>query len=179
MKKLLAILLSAVMIGSLAACGSQSDTKSSSKSDSETTAPAETKAAEPKTNLPKLDNSKWKYNEDGEFYYQVGIDYCEKPVDETLQKVAFIVPAAYMDATDNKNGTFTCKLSENGTINGYTASNAPIVMSIVVLAVALFAPYSYDEELKDLKRQRDMRRARREKQEQTVVALVGYTNALL
>ncbi|MDO5139375.1 MAG: MFS transporter [Oscillospiraceae bacterium] len=27
----------------------------------------------------------------------------------------------------------------------------PIVMSIVVLAVALFAPYSYDEELKDLK----------------------------
>ena len=49
MKKLLAILLSAVMIGSLAACGSQSDTKSSSKSDSETTAPAETKAAEPKT----------------------------------------------------------------------------------------------------------------------------------
>lgn len=130
MKKLLAILLSAVMIGSLAACESQSDTKSSSKSDSETTAPAETKAAEPKTNLPKLDNSKWKYNEDGEFYYQVGIDYCEKPVDETLQKVAFIVPAAYMDATDNKNGTFTCKLSENGTINGYTASNAPIVMPI-------------------------------------------------
>ena len=58
MKKLLAILLSAVMIGSLAACGSQSDTKSSSKSDSETTAPAETKAAEPKTNLPKLDNSR-------------------------------------------------------------------------------------------------------------------------
>ena len=30
----------------------------------------------------------------------------------------------------------------------------PIVMSIVVLAVALFAPYSYDEELKDLKEQK-------------------------
>ena len=34
-----------------------------------------------------------------------------------------------------------------------------------------------EKELKDLKRQRDMRRSRREKQEQTVVALVGYTNA--
>ena len=32
-------------------------------------------------------------------------------------------------------------------------------------------------ELKELKRQRDMRRTRREKQEQNVVALVGYTNA--
>ena len=32
-------------------------------------------------------------------------------------------------------------------------------------------------ELNNLKRQRDMRRARREKQEQLVVALVGYTNA--
>ena len=35
MKKLLAILLSAVMIVSLAACGSQSSTESSSKSGSE------------------------------------------------------------------------------------------------------------------------------------------------
>ena len=130
MKKLLAILLSAVMIGSLAACGSQSDTKSSSTSDSETTAPAETKTAEPKTNLPKLDNSKWKYNEDNEFYYQIGIDYCEKPVDENLQKAAFIVPEKYMDATDNKNGTFTCKYNDSADINGYTASNAPIVMPI-------------------------------------------------
>ena len=34
-----------------------------------------------------------------------------------------------------------------------------------------------EAELSVLKRQRDMRRARREKQEQTIVALVGYTNA--
>lgn len=33
------------------------------------------------------------------------------------------------------------------------------------------------EQLSDLKRQRDMRRARRDKQEQITVALVGYTNA--
>ena len=32
-------------------------------------------------------------------------------------------------------------------------------------------------QLAELKRQRDMRRARREKQDKTVVALVGYTNA--
>lgn len=127
MKKLLAILLSAVMIGSLAACSTQSSTQSSS---SEVTAPIETKPAEPKTNLPKLDNSKWKFNEDNDFYYQVGIDYCEKPADEKLEKLAYIVPAAYMEATDNKNGTFTCKLSESAEINGYTASKAPIVMPI-------------------------------------------------
>ena len=34
-----------------------------------------------------------------------------------------------------------------------------------------------ENQLADLKRQRDMRRARREKQDKTVVALVGYTNA--
>ena len=130
MKKLLAILLSAVMIVSLAACGSQSSTESSSKSGSEASSQTETKPAEPKTNLPKLDNSKWKYNEDGEFYYQVGIDYCEKPVDEKLEKLAVIVPEKFMDATDNKNGTFTCKINDSGDINGYTASNAPIVMPI-------------------------------------------------
>lgn len=34
-----------------------------------------------------------------------------------------------------------------------------------------------ENQLAELKRQRDMRRARREKQDKTVVALVGYTNA--
>ena len=62
-------------------------------------------------------------------YYQLGVAYCEKPADENCEKLAVFVPQAYMDATDNGDGTFTCKLSETA-VNGYTAATAPIVMPI-------------------------------------------------
>ena len=125
-KKVLAIIMTMCFIGlTAAACGS-----SSGSSESETTAPAETKPPEPKTNLPKLDMSKWSYNADDKAYYQLGISYCEKPAAEKYEKLAVVVPAAYMDATDNGNGTFTCKLSESAKINGYTAASAPIIMPI-------------------------------------------------
>ena len=81
-KKVLAIILTLCFAGMTAGgCGNNE----SGKTD-ETTAQAETKAAEIKTNLPKLDMKKWQYDEDDKIYYQLGLDYCEKPADKTLEE---------------------------------------------------------------------------------------------
>ena len=82
------------------------------------------------TNLAQIDNTKWLYNEEDEVYYQLGIAYCENPADTDYEELAVIVPEAYMEATENSNGTFTCTLSETGEINGYTASTAPVVFPV-------------------------------------------------
>ncbi|MBE5825045.1 MAG: tannase [Butyrivibrio sp.] len=82
------------------------------------------------TNLSKIDNTKWQYNEEDDVYYQLGIQYCENPADTDYEELAVIVPAAYMDATDNGDGTYTCTLNATATVNGYTAETAPIVFPV-------------------------------------------------
>ena len=81
------------------------------------------------TNLDRLDMTKWQYNADDDVYYQIGISYCETPADASYETLAVFVPGAYMTGTDNGGGTYTCELSD-GTLNGYTAGTAPIVMPI-------------------------------------------------
>lgn len=90
----------------------------------------ETTAPKPVTNLSKPDMAKWRYIEDNDIYYQVGIGYCETPADERYEQLAVFVPGAYMNATDNGDGTFTCELNESAALHGYTALNAPITMQI-------------------------------------------------
>ena len=98
-----------------------------------TTESSETTATEgevqPVTNLEKLDMTKWQYNADDDVYYQIGITYCETPADESYETLAVFVPGAYMTGIDNGDGTYTCELSD-GSVNGYTATTAPIVMPI-------------------------------------------------
>ena len=119
-KKTLAIIITVCLAGlSAGGCGNSvgsTPDEASSKASAETTA-APT-AAKAETNLPKPDMTKWQYNEEDKAYYQLGIDYCEKPVDKNFEQLAIVVPAAYMDATDNGDGTFTCKLNESATVNG-------------------------------------------------------------
>ena len=113
MKKWIVMLLVMIMALSLAACSGSNESSS-----------------EASTSLAKIDNSKWLYNEDDDVYYQTGIVYCEKPADESYEQIAVFVPGAYMDSTDNGDGTYTCELNETAEINGYTAATAPIVMPI-------------------------------------------------
>ncbi len=85
---------------------------------------------QPVTNLSKPDLTKWHYNKEFDIYYQTGIGYCEKPADEQYEQLTVFVPGAYLDASDNGDGTYTCKVSENSEINGYSAKSAPILMPI-------------------------------------------------
>lgn len=80
--------------------------------------------------LAKIDNTKWNYNAEDNVYWQVGIKYCSNPVDLTYETMGIFVPAQYMNAIDNGDGTFTCELNTNGKVGEYTAETAPIVIPV-------------------------------------------------
>ena len=73
--------------------------------------------------------TKWNYNADDDVYYQIGIPYCASPADESYETLAVFVPGTYLKGSDNGDGTWSCTLSD-GSLNGYTAATAPIVMPI-------------------------------------------------
>lgn len=94
--------------------------------------------------LAKIDNTKWNYNAEDNVYWQVGIQYCANPVDLTYETLGIFVPAAYMNATDNGDGTFTCELNIDGKVGDYTAETAPIVIPVDTPGyMAMEAPTDY------------------------------------
>ena len=128
--KRLCILLSAALLGTqLAACGQKQAGDESSAASSEAAAG---QAGTAVTKLSQIDASKWQYNADDHVYYQLGIQYCEKPADVSYEKLAVFVPEAYMDAKENGDGTYTCTLNREATAGsaGYTAESAPIVFPV-------------------------------------------------
>lgn len=82
------------------------------------------------TNLEKIDMAKWMYDSDDHAYYQIGISYCEVPADASYETLAVFVPGDYFSATENGDGTYTCEVDLDGSVNGYTAKTAPVVMPI-------------------------------------------------
>lgn len=82
------------------------------------------------TNLSQVDMTKWILDEDQNLYYQVGIQYCENPTDETYETLGIFVPAAYFDATDNGDGTYTCEVNTTANVGGYTSATAPVVIPV-------------------------------------------------
>ena len=75
-------------------------------------------------------NGIWQYNSSANVYYIVGLYYCSNPADTTIEQMGIFVPGAYMNATTNSNGTYTCTVNSTATVNGYTASKAPIVVPV-------------------------------------------------
>lgn len=123
MKKLyLAVLTAAGIV--LTACGSHKAPESSSPNISAS------ETSQTVTNLPKIDMTKWLYDEDHNIYYQTGLSYCENPADETLETMGFFIPGDYFHATANGDGTYTCELNPNGKSGSYTALNAPFVVPV-------------------------------------------------
>ena len=80
--------------------------------------------------LAKIDNAAWQYNAEDDVYYQIGISYCGKPADANYETLAVFVPGAYMNSTDNGDGTYTCTIDDSAKVGNYTAATAPIVMPI-------------------------------------------------
>ena len=76
-----------------------------------------------------LDASKWRYDEDNNVYYQLGLTYCTKPATTTYESLAVFVPGAYFTA--EKNGdTYTCTVNEKAVVGSFTPSTAPVLMPI-------------------------------------------------
>ena len=121
-KQFMAGLLSALMCTTMLACGS-----GAASAEAAVDLQSETEAV---TNLPKVDQTAWQYNADDDVYYQIGISYCETPADMAYETLAIFVPGAYMTATDNGDGTYTCEIDPDAVAGAYTAETAPIVMPI-------------------------------------------------
>ena len=134
MKRLHYLLANALCLAlgiSAAGCASQpAETGNPEPQPSETAESTAAETAAASTSLSKIDNTKWSYNEEDNVYYQIGISYCADPADESYETLAVFVPGAYMNAQDNGDGTYTCTINTETTVNGYTAAAAPIVMPI-------------------------------------------------
>jgi len=81
-------------------------------------------------NPEKIDMTKWQYNSAENVFYQLGIKYCENPVDEKFEKLAVFVPAGYLKCNSNGDNTYSCKINNKTKIKNYTVKTAPIVMPI-------------------------------------------------
>ena len=115
----------------LAGCTSSSTaTTSPSATTTSTLSLSSLSSGDIETALAKIDNTKWQYNSDDDVYYQLGIQYCETPADADVEQLAIFVPGAYMNASDNGDGTYTCTLNTSQSISGYTAATAPLVMPV-------------------------------------------------
>ena len=93
----------------------------------------------------ELDSAAWQYDADNDIYYQIGVQYCTNPQAENYESMGIYVPGAYFTAEDNGDGTFTCAPNSTGTVGGYTADTAPIVIPINTAGYsAQAAPTAYD-----------------------------------
>lgn len=68
--------------------------------------------------------TRWQYEEETDVYWQTGIVYCGNPADETYENLGIFVPGAYLNGTQNGDGTYTCEVNLSGSAAGYTAETA-------------------------------------------------------
>ena len=129
MNRTIAIGVSASLL--LGGCAPAAGTNEQDRTQVETSATgAAVEETAVQSTLAKIDDTKWCYDETDGVYYQLGIAYCATPADADYEQLAIIVPGAYMQATANGDGTFTCSIDASAEVGGYTAATAPIVMPI-------------------------------------------------
>lgn len=76
-----------------------------------------------------LDASAWRYDEDNDIYYQLGLTYCKSPATTTYESLAVFVPGAFFTA--EKNGeTYTCTVNDKAVVGNFTPATAPILMPV-------------------------------------------------
>jgi len=66
------------------------------------------------------------WQSESDYYYIVGLFYCQSPADETYEQMGIYVPSAYL--TKNSDGSYS--INSSGICNGYTAATAPIVVPV-------------------------------------------------
>ncbi|PWJ26650.1 hypothetical protein ATK17_2824 [Branchiibius hedensis] len=94
-------------------------------------------------------NSKgWSYDSTNDVYYQLGISYAAKPAAKDYETLGVYVPGKYLTATKNSDGSYTATVNESGSVSGFTARTAPIVLPVNTPGYAAQKPptkYSYND----------------------------------
>lgn len=78
----------------------------------------------------KFNSDGWNYDKKHKVYWQIQIPYCTEPDAIAYETMAIYVPAAYMDAEKNEDGTYSCTVNTEKTFHGYTAQTAPIIFPV-------------------------------------------------
>lgn len=147
MKKLLSILLIVGICLALAACENSKGTEAVGAEDAAGSGPdaetgGENSFVPAGTSLSMIDPAAWKYNAEEDVYWQAEIPYCAAPADLAYETLAVFVPGAYMDAADNGDGTFTCRIDPSGTVGDFSADSAPFVLPVNTPGYSAMAPLS-------------------------------------
>lgn len=141
LRKILVAALAPLIL--LSGCGQTAgtETQDSSVNDSQSPQAEESVVS---TTLSQVDMTKWQYNEETDAYWQVGIMYCGNPADAGYENLGIFVPGAYLNGTENSDGTYTCTINESAEVSGYTAATAPIVIPVETPGYsAMAAPTGY------------------------------------
>ncbi len=108
------------------------------------------KAASSELQLSKIDMSAWNYNAEDDVYYQLNIQYVANPADAAYENLGIFVPAAYFNAADNGDGSYTLTINKNGKIGDFSVENAAFVMPIQTPGYsACDAPSAYTSAVKE------------------------------
>lgn len=121
-----------------AACTSSDDTSSST---STTTGSSSSGAL-------AFNPGAWSYDATNDVYYRLDKTYVSKPAAQDYESLAVFVPGTYLAATENSDGTYTATIDPSGSVAGFTAATAPIVLPVNTPGYSAQKPpssYSYDE----------------------------------
>ncbi|MBB3113370.1 hypothetical protein FHS18_005482 [Paenibacillus phyllosphaerae] len=136
-QKAIPCLIAVTLTAGLTACDSNSSNSGSTSNTAVTTAVSKDNSKADLIGEYTQDNSSltfndkaWKYDAENDVYWQIGISYGSATETKDYETMAIYVPGAYMNATANGDGTYTCSINESATINGYTANTAPIVFPV-------------------------------------------------
>lgn len=89
----------------------------------------------------------WNYDAENDVYWQIQVGYCSMPAASEYETMGIYVPGSYMDGKENDDGTYTCTINAEKSVNGYTAGTAPIVFPINTAGYsAQKAPSAYSYE---------------------------------
>lgn len=115
-----------ISAGTLAAVAAGTPVCFAAENDSAQTA---TLSANAETPAPKIDMTRWRFNEQDQVFYQLGIRYAKNHPDEKYATLGIFVPAKYFSAKKNPDGqTYSVRICADAQVAGFTPDTAPFVM---------------------------------------------------
>lgn len=128
-------LMSLAALAPLSACSAVAVDEEATQSNETTATP---------TGALAFDMTAWNYDSDNDVYWQVGVAYCENPEADEYESLGIYVPGAYLEGSENSDGTYTCTVNTQGACGDFTAETAPVVMPVNTAGYsAQEAPTSY------------------------------------
>ncbi len=113
----------------LSGCSKPSGTDSGSGSDADSSSAGASDVDLNEFKDLAINMGSWKYDEENDCYYQLGLTYCTKPATKTYESLAIFVPGAFFNA-EKDGGSYKCTVNEKAIVGNFTPATAPVLMPI-------------------------------------------------